>query len=80
MVIGVFGAVVLAVGIGGSFRPACSVCHSAQSVALAETAHTGVTCYQCHLDNGAWSLPSQKANELLRMYPKAWLARVTEAR
>ncbi len=73
VLIGLLAAVGLLIAVGGSFRPACSVCHRAQTVALGESAHLGVNCYRCHLPNGAWSVPSEKAGEVFRMYPKAVL-------
>ena len=69
--IGLLVGLFAVVAVAGSFTPACSLCHGTQSRAQATTAHTGVTCYQCHLSDGAWSLPSHKGQELLGMYPKA---------
>ncbi len=47
------------------------MCHGPQVVAMASEAHASVTCYSCHLAAGVWSLPSQKAVEILRMYPRS---------
>jgi hypothetical protein len=59
----------------GSTPTACRACHAPQAEALAATAHTGVGCYTCHLDNGAWSYPAHKTRELFGMYPAALLTR-----
>ena len=71
VVLGLLVALTALVAVAGSFQPACGLCHGDQSQTLAKTSHAETGCYGCHLASGAWSLPSQKASELLAMYPKA---------
>jgi hypothetical protein len=40
-----------------------------QSASLSKSAHSSVSCYDCHLVNGWWSLPGEKVKELTVMYP-----------
>ncbi len=57
---------------GTSTRAACVACHASsvprEGVAAA---HARLSCYRCHLAEGAWSWPAFKARELLVMYPRA---------
>ncbi len=71
VVAGVLFAVgLLVVGAAASSQPVvCGSCHSVQEGSLSKTAHSAVGCYDCHLDDGFWSLPRQKAHELFVMYP-----------
>ncbi len=62
-------------GIGTSQKVVCSACHKAQVRALASGPHSEASCYGCHLESGAWSIPGQKASEWFRMYPAAVLSR-----
>lgn len=63
-------AVVLVVVIAaGSSSVACSACHQPQASATSASGHASTGCYDCHLDDGLWSLPQHKAAELLVMYP-----------
>ncbi len=64
-------ALLVVVAVAGSFPPACKLCHGVQAREVAATAHGATSCYQCHLGDGAWSLPGQKVSELAVMYPKA---------
>ncbi|MDF1542329.1 MAG: hypothetical protein RQ731_03345 [Anaerosomatales bacterium] len=63
-------ALLLGVGVAGSFPAACSLCHAVSAHALEESAHASVACYECHLSTGAWSLPRHKAEEFLVMYTR----------
>jgi len=74
------GVLVLLVGlmgiaVAGSNSRACSACHGKQTASLASSPHTHESCYQCHLDNGAWGMVGQKGAELGLMYPAAVLGR-----
>lgn len=66
------GAMLLlaAAGWGTSLDSTCALCHSEHTAALDSTAHTHVSCYDCHVES-AWKLPERKAAELFRMYPRA---------
>ena len=62
---------VVAVSAVGSQRRVCVGCHESAAEGLAQTSHSAVSCYDCHLDAGLWSYPAFKANEIFRMYPRA---------
>lgn len=69
-------ACLVATSLYVSSQPAvCGSCHGAQSRALAESPHSGVACYSCHLHAGAWSLIEAKATEVFAMYPASLLGR-----
>jgi hypothetical protein len=59
-----------AVLVIGSQPAACMSCHAAY--ASTGTPHAKASCYGCHLENGAWSWPAHKVEELTVMYPAAW--------
>lgn len=60
---------VLASAAGTSQPLACSPCHSEHYRFVRSSSHASTTCYECHLPNGAWSLPEAKAREVTQMYP-----------
>jgi hypothetical protein len=66
------------VSVLGSSPAACGSCHKPYAQALAETAHMGVACYDCHLDAGLASWTSFKTSELVVMYPAALIGRGVE--
>lgn len=66
-------AVVLAVGVAGSFSRECSICHTEASEALEVSSHASASCYDCHLTRGAWGFAERKAEEFLVMYPQQLL-------
>lgn len=61
----------------GSAPGVCSACHAMRPAAqgLEAGPHSGIACYTCHLDSGAWSWASFKARELGSMYPAALVGR-----
>lgn len=63
------GAVTVATSQPGT----CAACHRQQSEEWTRSAHGSVTCYDCHLNNGAWGFAEAKATEFGRMYPQALL-------
>ncbi len=48
---------------------ACASCHGPQAKAARESSHSSVSCYGCHLSDGAWGFIEQKSAEVFRMYP-----------
>lgn len=58
---------VLAVTVG-SQPGTCASCHSAQAVALADSAHFPIGCYDCHAFGA--EIVGFKAAEIARMYPR----------
>ena len=64
------GVLVIVVA-AGSLPAVCSGCHGSLASAVERGTHASVSCYDCHLDNGAWGFPAQKNTELTRMYPTA---------
>lgn len=66
-------------GIAGavfSSSPAvCGSCHAMRPFVEAQKsgAHAKVSCYACHVSDGIWGIPAEKARELFRMYPAALL-------
>lgn len=69
--------IVAALGAVSSVNHVCASCHAMRPYAhaLADSPHTGTSCYACHLPAGAWSLPDAKIAELSHMYPAALLGR-----
>ncbi|MDO8963138.1 MAG: NapC/NirT family cytochrome c [Coriobacteriia bacterium] len=57
--------------IASSTPMACASCHAMRPFAdsLSKSAHARIHCYDCHLERGAWSLPSEKWAELTAMLP-----------
>ncbi len=74
IVITALAAIVLVVGIAlaaSSTSAACGACHSMKpyTQTLQAGAHSGIACYECHLQAGAWDWPAFKFTEVFRMYP-----------
>lgn len=65
-------ALLAVVAGAGSSPSACVSCHT---VAQSTGAHADAACYDCHLEQGTWSLPGAKAHELFGMYPAALVGR-----
>jgi len=61
--------VAFAMSAASSHPIACGRCHRGQVASLRTGAHSAVTCYDCHLADGVWSLPAQKMTEAFGMYP-----------
>lgn len=68
--IAVAAAVIVLVLGAGSTETACLTCHDRAGLEATPQAHGRLSCYACHLRDGAWSWPGFKARELLVMYPK----------
>ena len=76
----IVGLLVIVLAVGGlvtSSGAFCGVCHEMRPYArsLGQGAHKNVDCYACHLESGWESWPSQKYDEITRMYPAALLGR-----
>lgn len=74
VLIAVAAGILLVVLAGGSQPAVCASCHTMEPFAngLEGGAHASVSCYSCHLDNGAWDWPAFKLKELTVMYPRAF--------
>lgn len=73
-------ALFLFVGLGAaatSSSASCGSCHVMRPFvdSLARSAHSQVHCYDCHLEQGAWSFPDQKATEWTTMVKASLLGR-----
>lgn len=67
-------ALAVVLSVTSSSASACGSCHAMAPyrASLQASAHKDVGCYRCHAPS-AWDLPGQKASELFRMYPAAFL-------